>query len=377
MSKYNLSDILNEFICGCRIGTLKISFKDLQDKMDDLENSGKVIVRTLPGPSGDGKVNREFEVVDRDSAVPGGNKQERGFTVYDYKFGFDPGDEDNFMNEYPFSVGGNDLKLAMELIDGVEEYKFEESMNEENVIKDLAQADEVIKMIKMMNPDVRADLLMRIARMGQKMDENINEGDLFSSKFDRRELKDIINDLNKGLILDMPTRRAYKFLVSLLDNEDKKELGLNESTGPSDKAETEDDVVNIDKVAGPSAKGVGYGAETSANTAEDDMEDKEVANPRPMYENGDTSDFTSELKEESSKKVKIRAYLKDYYTNPKDPKDVRIDDKLIDEFFEFTDDNSINIENMDMDDIVGEYDEFIFLNKDVMEDVRKQFKRFM
>ena len=175
MSKYNLSDILNEYIGGGRIGTLKISFKDLQDKMDDLENSGKVIVRTLPGPSGDGKVNREFEVVDRDSAVPGGNKQERGFTVYDYKFGFDPGDEDNFMNEYPFSVGGNDLKLAMELIDGVEEYKFEESMNEENVIKDLAQADEVIKMIKMMNPDVRADLLMRIARMGQKMDENRRE----------------------------------------------------------------------------------------------------------------------------------------------------------------------------------------------------------
>ena len=433
MSKYNLSDILNEYIGGGRIGTLKISFKDLQDKMDELEDSGKVIVRTLSGPSGDGKVNREFEVVDRDSAVHGGNKQERGFTVYDYKFGFDPGSEDKFMNEYPFSVGGNDLKLAMELIDGVEEYKFEENINEENVIKDLAQADEVIKMIKMMNPDVRQDLLMRIARMGQKMDENINEGDLFSSKFDRRELKDIINDLNKGLILDMPTRRAYKFLVSLLDKEDRKEMGLNEqmyiddeefnkemgrskkdalrqemmfhvnqlmdgnidkndfmnvvedimmdlglkeSTGPSDKAETEDDVVNIDKVAGPSAKGVGYGAETSANTAEDDMEDKEVANPRPMYENGDTSDFTSELKEESSKKVKIRAYLKDYYTNPKDPKDVRIDDELIDEFFEYSEDIP-NFENMDMDEIVDEYDEFIFQNKDVMEDIRKQFKRFL
>ena len=236
MSKYNLSDILNEYIGGGRIGTLKISFKDLQDKMDELEDSGKVIVRTLSGPSGDGKVNREFEVVDRDSAVPGGNKQERGFTVYDYKFGFDPGSEDKFMNEYPFSVGGNDLKLAMELIDGVEEYKFEESINEENVIKDLAQADEVIKMIKMMNPDVRQDLLMRIARMGQKMDENINEGDLFSSKFDRRELKDIINDLNKGLILDMPTRRAYKFLVSLLDNEDKKELGLNEEVSDENYA---------------------------------------------------------------------------------------------------------------------------------------------
>ena len=40
-------------------------------------------------------------------------------------------------------------------------------LNEENVVKDLAQADEVIKIIKMMNPDVRADLLMRIARMGK------------------------------------------------------------------------------------------------------------------------------------------------------------------------------------------------------------------
>ena len=222
MSKYNLTDILNEYIGGGRIGTLNISFRDLLDKMDDLEKSGKVIVRSLDGPSGDGKVNREFEVVDRDSAVPGGNKQERGFTVYDYKFGFDPGSEEHFMEEYDFSVGGNDLKLAMELIDGVKPYGIK--INEENVIKDLAQADEVIKMIKMMNPDVREDLLKRIARMGQKL----NEGDLFSSKFDRQELKAIINDLNKGLILDMPTRRAYKFLVSLLDKEDKEEMGLDE-----------------------------------------------------------------------------------------------------------------------------------------------------
>lgn len=196
MSKYNLTDILNEYIGGGRIGTLKISYKDLVDKMDELEKSGKVIVRER-GSSADGKVNREFEVVDRDSAVPGGKKQERGFTVYDYKFGFDPGSEAEFMNEYPFSVGGNDLKLAMELIDGVEPYRMEENIKEdefdearqaaiessqekagireENVIKDLAQADEVIKMIKMMNPDVREDLLKRIARMGQKMDEKMSE----------------------------------------------------------------------------------------------------------------------------------------------------------------------------------------------------------
>ena len=59
-------------------------------------------------------------------------------------------------------------------------------------------------------------------------DDMLEEGDLFSSEFDRQELKAIINDLNKGLILDMPTRRAYKFLVSLLDKEDKEEMGLNE-----------------------------------------------------------------------------------------------------------------------------------------------------
>ena len=67
-----------------------------------------------------------------------------------------------------------------------------------------------------------------------KEKEEINEGDLFSSEFDRPHLKDIIRDLNKGLILDMPTRRAYKFLVSLLDKEDKEELGLNENKEDDD-----------------------------------------------------------------------------------------------------------------------------------------------
>ena len=97
---------------------------------------------------------------------------------------------------------------------------------------------------------------------------------------------------------------------------------------------------------------------------------------KSMKENGDVNDYLDELSEENSKKVKIRAYLKDYYTNPKDPKDVRIDDGLIDEFFEYSEDVP-NFENMDMDEIVDEYDEFIFQNKDVMEDVRKHFKRFM
>ena len=281
MSKYNLTDILNEYIGGGRIGTLKISYKDLVDKMDELEKSGKVIVREK-GSSADGKVNREFEVVFI-GAARGDNKQEEaGFTVYDYKFGFDPASENNFDEVLPFSIGGNNkeaaLKIAKYLLgnrvqgymandkeilrnfdpkdindvlfsfesntDEDGEFKTSMGFNEDmppkgtdKITKDLVKADEVIKMIKMMNPDVKTDLLMRIARMGQKL----NEGDLFSSEFDRQELKAIINDLNKDLILDMPTRRAYKFLVSLLDKQDKEEMGLMQE-------EDVDEVMGIDRL---------------------------------------------------------------------------------------------------------------------------------
>ena len=160
MSKYNLEDLLNEYIGGGRIGTLKISFKDLQDKMDELEKSDRVIVRTLSGPSGDGKVNREFEVVDRDSAVAGGGKQERGFTVYDYKFGFDPGSEEHFMEEYPFSVGGNDLKLAMELIDGVQSYGIGEEKEDKKELPDSikkAEQDQIEKDARKARGDIKEE----------------------------------------------------------------------------------------------------------------------------------------------------------------------------------------------------------------------------
>ena len=416
MSKYNLSDILNEYIGGGRIGTLKISFKDLQDKMDDLENSGKVIVRTLPGPSGDGKVNREFEVVDRDSAVPGGGKQERGFTVYDYKFGFDPGSEEHFMEEYPFSVGGNDLKLAMELIDGVEEY----GINEENVIKDLSQADEVIKMIKMMNPDVRADLLMRIARMGQKMDENRREknpegmGQLYVQPAVQREVKFHLDAYDKGDIdVDDMIQAIEDIIFGYVKAPGQR---MEESTGPSDKAETEDDVVNIDKVAGPSAKGRNYGAETSANTAEDDMEDKEVANPRPMFEapgstinisqadmdklhndgkadidghkvvykmneNGDVDDFANELSEDD---VNEQMYIDHddfmdeiYAARAKEIAPI-LKGVDMDVIIDFVRTHNEDIRGASDEEIRDEFENFRSVNYDYIdEDLKEQFKRFM
>ena len=64
--------------------------------------------------------------------------------------------------------------------------------------------------------------------------------------------------------------------------------GMEESYGVTDQ-DPEDDVVNVDKVSSPSAKGTNYGGETSSNDNEDNQEDKEIANPKPMYTEMDLS----------------------------------------------------------------------------------------
>jgi len=93
------------------------------------------------------------------------------------------------------------------------------SVNEDdNIVKDLSQADKVIKIIKMMNPEVRQDLLTKIARMGQ---DNINEDDLVSiTDGQYAYIKGIIDILKSG---EMPQdieyrREAIKALASLLRN---------------------------------------------------------------------------------------------------------------------------------------------------------------
>tara|TARA_B100000482_G_C12599473_1_gene294581 strand:- start:220 stop:1584 length:1365 start_codon:yes stop_codon:yes gene_type:complete len=454
MSKYNLTNILNEYIGGSRHGTINISYRDLQDAMDQVEANGDFIVREKHGQSGDGKVNREFEVVFVGD-VKGDNKQEElGFTVYDYKFGFDPGSEDNFDEVLPFSVGGSNKEAALKIakfllgnrIQGymasdkeilkdfdpkdLNDVLFKgEVVNEENVIKDLAQADEVIKMIKMMNPDVRADLLMRIARMGQKMDENRREknpegmGQLYVQPAVQKEVKFHLDAYDKGDIdVDDMIQAIEDIIFGYV-----KAPGMRESVGPSDKAETEDDVVNVDKVAGPSAKGRGYGAETSANTAEDDQEDKEIQNPPPMYEdmklaklakklgidlddledkiksmrsaekdkieataksamaeNGDAEDFTKELKEAVAEEESVADYLMDYYRNPNKPEETMVDEKIVGEYFNTHKDWDL-IWGKSYEDGLDDFNEFFDANYgymfpsvgDIDEDLKKHFKRFM
>ena len=99
MSKYNLSELLTE-VAGGRIGTLEISARDLVRKMEDLEDKG-VRVDRFDGLSPDGKTYIEFHVhpmrkYDEDTS----------FSIYDFKFGFDPMSPEHSDQEYPFSIGG-------------------------------------------------------------------------------------------------------------------------------------------------------------------------------------------------------------------------------------------------------------------------------
>ena len=137
MSKYNLSELLTE-VAGGRIGTLKISARELVDKMDDVEARG-IDVDRYDGLSPDRKTYLEFHV-----HPEGRDEPDASFSVYDYKFGFDPMSPEHSMEEYPFSVGGRGgqaLRNAKMLL-GAEAYRMEENKEEmkEDKEKDLINA---------------------------------------------------------------------------------------------------------------------------------------------------------------------------------------------------------------------------------------------
>lgn len=127
MSKYNLSELLTE-VAGGRIGTLEISARDLVRKMDDLEDKG-IRVDRYDGLSADGKTYIEFHVhpirkYDEDYS----------FSIYDFKFGFDPMSEEYAENEYAFSIGGRPKALDSAetvLRGGNMGFEVKESINED------------------------------------------------------------------------------------------------------------------------------------------------------------------------------------------------------------------------------------------------------
>jgi hypothetical protein len=109
-----------------RVGTINDSYYSIKNRIDMLEDEGAITVKTV-GKSPDGKVTNEFHIF----PAP--------FIIYDYKFGLDPSDEDNFEEEFPFSVGGksqNALKsakaLGFNVVDNNMEVKDEMSEKELN-----------------------------------------------------------------------------------------------------------------------------------------------------------------------------------------------------------------------------------------------------
>jgi hypothetical protein len=85
------------------------------------------------------------------------------------------------------------------------------------------------------------------------------------------------------------------------DNED-----LNESTGPSDKSEPEDDVDNVDNLASPDAKAKDYGSAVSAGSNQNDLEGKEDAQVAPMFEEEDDIAKLQKIADDTSKMPKER-----------------------------------------------------------------------
>ena len=114
MSKYNLTDLLKEYVGGSKIGDYLVSARQLVNNMEKLEKKRPDLAIRRTDGSGDGKVSITFTVAKKGQDS---NKQEKGFTVYDYKVGDwvdERGEYEGAMDEkyaekeIGFSIGGND-----------------------------------------------------------------------------------------------------------------------------------------------------------------------------------------------------------------------------------------------------------------------------
>jgi len=355
MAKYNLTNLLNEYIGGGRIGTLNISFRDLVDKMEELEKSGEVIVREKDGQSGDGKVNREFEVVDRDSAVPGGNKQERGFTVYDYKFGFDPGDVDNYDEEYDFSIGGQDLDLAMKLIDGVRPYNIDEVLG---VKSDDGTEDNVDNIDKVASPGAKAkdyDSAIGAERSEDSQESsNITQTTkpMYTENGDVDEYADELDEASDRIIGDA-FKAAGEMKMHLKQYRDGNIDG-------DDLANAFEEIIFGD-VKAPGMEEV-MGIDRKGNKKPDtDGSDATKFKKAAMSEE-EMSDDEKRYTDAAAKMIKDRI-LKDI------PMDIIVD---------FVKTHGSDIRRMNNSEIKDEFEEFRSVNYDYIdEDLKSQFKRFM
>ena len=116
-----------------RVGTIEDSIYSIVSTIEYLEQDGRIQYKEL-GPSSDGKVNIEFHIFPTNGMAP--------FSIYDYKFGLDPSDEDNFEEEFTFSIGGASKdaeESAKQLGFEVVSYNMEENKGSMSVV-DKAEA---------------------------------------------------------------------------------------------------------------------------------------------------------------------------------------------------------------------------------------------
>lgn len=93
------------------------------------------------------------------------------------------------------------------------------------------------------------------------------------------------------------------------DDTNMDQGGLDESTGPSDKSEPEDDVDNVDNLASPDAKAKDYGSEVGAGSNQNDLEGKEDAQVTPMFEKEDQHGNLFQALANFGSEVEIKQYL--------------------------------------------------------------------
>ena len=104
-----------------------------------------------------------------------------------------------------------------------------------------------------------------------------------------------------------------------------------------------------------------------------------------MAENGDVDDFKNELSE-ASQEESVATYIQDYYRNPKTGESM-VSDDIVDEFYkthpEWEDQADGTKEGMEA--VLDNFNEFFEINygimfddsRDIDEDLKKHFKRFM
>ncbi|MDB4342784.1 hypothetical protein OAA23_00115 [bacterium] len=142
-----------------RGGTINDSFFNIANTADEIEGDNDGIdtypiqVKRL-GSSADGKTNEEI-------VVKFGPGDKDYFSIYDYKFGEDPTSEENYQEEYPFSLG-----LPTGNADTAKRYAMKLGFNVEGMPKSNAE----------MGDDELEDYYLNLDNVDETIDENIDGG---------------------------------------------------------------------------------------------------------------------------------------------------------------------------------------------------------